>query len=71
MPKACTKLFFVIDGLLYIRIVQIILNAFDTDKIYGVIHASNSDVIFMHIEHNLYMQYYSENHAWHSADSIW
>ena len=49
--------------LLYIRIVQIILNAFDTDKIYGVIHASSSDVIFMHIEHNLYMQYYSENHA--------
>ena len=45
------------------KIVQIILNAFDTDKIYVVIHASNSDVIFMHIEHNLYMQYYSENHA--------
>ena len=46
-----------------ISLVQIFLNAFDTDKIYGVIHASNSDVIFMHIEHNLYMQYYSENHA--------
>ena len=62
MPKACTKLFFIID-VWYMKIVQIILNAFDTDKIYGVIHASSSDVIFMHIEHNLYMQYYSENHA--------
>ena len=56
------SVFFIID-VRYVKIVQIILNAFDTDKIYGVIHASNSDVIFMHIEHNLYMQYYSENHA--------
>ena len=45
------------------KIVQIIINEFDTDKIYGVIHTSNSDVLSMHIEHNLYMQYYSENHA--------
>ena len=62
MPKTCTTLLFIID-VWHMKIVQIILNAFDTDKIYGVIHASNSDVIFMHIEHNLYMQYYSENHA--------
>ena len=61
--KNAKSLYKTVRRLLYIRIVQIILNAFDTDKIYGVIHASNSDVIFMHIEHNLYMQYYSENHA--------